>query len=913
MGLPSACADENELTIPPEWAALVAGPPLVPSAAHEAYALVAGLGAKALPALEDMSEVGGWIDGSEQRAAADAMSVIPTDEAFLSLLTRATQSLADDVSTNQAASNERHFGEALERAMARFPRRAIRLLAPLAVGRGLAVERYRGLLTLVVRRAPDVARAMLGALPDEGRGVVVELLERARALEPAAHDALPSVLREPPWARKRKKPKKRGGSVALEPLSFEPRMVWRGDERLRWAEEPVSSVSYYQEQLRRISNGTTDWALAAKLVDQEPLWGAYLLWAPLSLAREHAGRWFAAAPLGSNAIGYVAAEWMGPVVARLELDACEPLLRAATSSLGKVARFLVPFGMSELAPFAARALTMQSARDHGMAWLLRHPEVAAIGLVPDALGNDAKRAKLAREALVILARAGQGATVRDVTARYGAAAVEGMAAILDADPLDDYPSRLPAMPELWDPVVLERPELRTGGVLSAEALDTLGTMLAFSKPGSVYAGVRQVRDACTEESISRFSWSLFEAWMRAGGDVKHRWAFLQLGWLGGDDIAHRLVRVIRSWPAQGAHKRAELALDVLAEMESDVALLLIHQMTQKTGSRSLRKNAAKKLGQLAAQRGLGEADLTDRLVPTLDLDESGAMVLDYGARRFRVGFDEQLRPYVLDQDGRALRSLPKPGAKDDATLAPRAEKRFKDLKKNVRSVAASQIKRFEEAMCAERRWSVEDFTRYLVWHPLLVHLARRLVWGLHEAGVLQRSFRVTAERTFASEEDDEVMLPAGSSIGILHPTEIEESVRLRWSAVFSDYELLQPFVQLDRDIHVAATDEDRDRLVAELLEGSVDAARIVGLEGRGWERGPVEDGGRLWSMERAMSGGARARIELDPGLAVGAVATSEAQRVTQLDITRGGAAGSLGDLSVVSFSELVRDLRALRA
>ena len=51
---------------------------------------------------------------------------------------------------------------------------------------------------------------------------------------------------------------------------------------------------------------------------------------------------------------------------------------------------------------------------------------------------------------------------------------------------------------------------------------------------------------CTPESIARFSWALFEAWLGAGAPADERWAFIQLAWLGDDDIAYRLAKLMES-------------------------------------------------------------------------------------------------------------------------------------------------------------------------------------------------------------------------------------------------------------------------------------------------------------------------------------------------------------------------------
>ena len=95
----------------------------------------------------------------------------------------------------------------------------------------------------------------------------------------------------------------------------------------------------------------------------------------------------------------------------------------------------------------------------------------------------------------------------------------------------------------------------------------------------------------------------------------------------------------------------------------------------------------------------GTADqLADRLVPDFGLDDDGSLILNFGDRRFRVGFDEQLKPTIADEDGARRKVLPKPGSKDDPTLAPAAYALFTGLKKDVKSVAADQIRRFEQAI-----------------------------------------------------------------------------------------------------------------------------------------------------------------------------------------------------------------------
>ena len=165
------------------------------------------------------------------------------------------------------------------------------------------------------------------------------------------------------------------------------------------------------------------------------------------------------------------------------------------------------------------------------------------------------------------------------------------------------------------------------------------------------------------------------------------------------------------------------------------------------------------MADIADELGLTSEQLGDRLVPDLGLAPSGTLVLDYGPRQFTVGFDEQLKPFVTDQAGRRLKALPKPGAKDDAELAPVAYQRFSGLKKDVRTLAASQIARFELAMVMQRRWTSEEFGEYFVGHPLLRHVVRRLVWATFAGGRGRRPVPGRGRPNLADVSDDAYILP----------------------------------------------------------------------------------------------------------------------------------------------------------
>ncbi|RSN68899.1 hypothetical protein DMH08_09670 [Actinomadura sp. WAC 06369] len=378
-----------------------------------------------------------------------------------------------------------------------------------------------------------------------------------------------------------------------------------------------------------------------------------------------------------------------------------------------------------------------------------------------------------------------------------------------------------------------------------------------------------------------------------------------------------LSPVIRAWPGEGGHRNAVTGLDVLAEIGTGLALSHLDSISRKVKFKALRARAQEKVQEVADGLGLTAEQLADRLVPAFGLDADGAMTLDYGPRRFTVGFDEQLKPFVVDEAGKVRKALPKPGAKDDPELAPAAHKAFAALKKDVRGAASDALLRLERALVTGRRWTAAEFRTYLVGHPLVGHLARRLVW-LAEDGGGTASFRVAEDGTFADAADETFVLPEAARVGIAHPLHLGDSLPA-WAEVFADYEILQPFEQLTRPVHVL-TDAEREGYRLERFEGlDVPFGTLLALVRRGWERGqPLDAGLERWISRRA--DGWHLVINLSPGIAVGAVdATGDTQRLTAVwlaprpDDHRPSppAPLRLGDLAPVTASEILTDLAAL--
>lgn len=533
------------------------------------------------------------------------------------------------------------------------------------------------------------------------------------------------------------------------------------------------------------------------------------------------------------------------------------------------------------------------SRARARAWLVAHPEAAASVLVPMALGHDRKERTVAQRALELLPP--------DVV-RAEADALGVRAAIEETVTLDPL-ARVPAkLPTLGPSIVVERltrPEA-DGVPLDDEALANLVTMVLLSTPAEPYAGLAIVRAELS--GLSAWAWEAFEAWLAVGAPAKEDWPLAALAAFGDDGVARKLAPLVRAWPGEFQSGRAAKGLDVLAAIGTDVALMHLHGIAEKVKYRALQERARTLVEEIADRRGLGADELGDRLVPDLGLDADGSRTLDFGKRRFRIGFDEQLVPFVVDAAGKRLAAFPKPTKSDDPERAAVAVATWRALKADAKTIAAAQIHRLERAMMESRRWTIAAFTRDIVVHPLVGHLARRIVWT---DGVVP--FRVAEDRTFATVDDDPY-LPVGE-IGIAHRLQLEDPSA--WQRLFADYELISPFPQLDRETF-AMTDAERESRISRRFVGtSIHPRSLFSLEHRGWRRGLVEEGTWIHDLHRTVRDGE------EEWLAVLTFAEEAALPVFGDDerVPLGALLlehdATFGALSPIAFSELVRDIARL--
>ncbi|MFJ5228934.1 DUF4132 domain-containing protein [Kitasatospora sp. NPDC088391] len=855
-----------------------------------AATLAAGPGAAGAPllvALLDRAHT-----GPAALRLAELLAEFPSDAAFGALLDRIS---------------DHEVRPVLLRAVDRRPVRAFRLLAAAARAGGRPGEAARQLLDGRVAALGPELPALLARLDGPTAAFVGALDDaRERGVE-APVAALPALLVAPPWLgpRTAHRPK------ALTGVEPDPavRVVWRDGEAAAWARDDDRHRAYPEG---------TDWrAEAERRLRTGGLWyGVRLLVeGPAEVLAPYLATW-------RPADFWADAESLRPVLAKYG-EAAVPLLReAALVRPGRTAQVLLPVLDAGAAGVMADALLrLKSLRPTARSWFERHGVAGALLLAPAAVGR-AGRAGRARDAAehalrLVAGRHGADVLLAAVTERLGARVAAEVRRTLAADPLvAALPARLPEPAPWLHPGVLPRLLLRDdGSALPPSAVRHVLTMAALGRPRDPYPGLPQVAALLRPESTAAFARALFEEWRLAGMPAADAWALHLLGEWGDDGAARRLATVLCEWPGQGAHRRAAEGLDVLAALGTDTALRQLHSLAQRVRFKGLRTRAQEKVAEVAEALGLTPDRLADRLVPDLGLSPDGTTVLDYGARTFTVGLDEQLRPYVLDgANGRRRKDLPAPGPQDDPEAAAAARKRYAALKKDARALATEQLTRLEAAMVSQRSWETGEFTDLLVAHPLLGHPVRQLLWTADGT-----AFRIAEDGTPVDVHDVPFPLPAGAEVRLAHPA-LPGPDLAAWTARFAERGLAQPFPQLTRPVDVFTPEEAAGYRLHRFERATVPTGRLLSFARRSWQRGTPEDGGVERWFHKPLPDGRHLVVQLRPGICVGLVGEAPEQtfETVWLDTRPGDhwpvpgrPPERLGTLDPVTSSELLTELGRL--
>lgn len=392
---------------------------------------------------------------------------------------------------------------------------------------------------------------------------------------------------------------------------------------------------------------------------------------------------------------------------------------------------------------------------------------------------------------------------------------------------------------------------KSGEQASEEYLQAL--LLCYSsmaKPG-INRDAALLAEDLEPRELAVYMGELFDKWMEAGAEAKKRWVLFAASIHGGSDIIPRLHHQIQEWPQMARGAIASDAVQALALSPQPQALLIVDGIARKFKFKQVRAAAGQALEFAAGQLGLTREQLEDKIVPSLGFDEHMERHFDYGNRSFTVTITTALEVEVFDENGKKLKNMPAPGARDDAEKAAAAYGAFKEMKKQMKATVSSQKQRLEMALSTERLWTVEAWRELFVQNPIMHQFAIGLVWGLYENHSLVQSFRYMEDGSFNTEDEEEYELPEQGQIGLVHPIELTKESLETWKQQLEDYEITQPVEQLNRTVYYLTQEEQTGRNLERFGGMLINDLSLGGkLTALGWYRGSVQDAGGFYTYYR---------------------------------------------------------------
>jgi hypothetical protein len=708
---------------------------------------------------------------------------------------------------------------------------------------------------------------------------------------------LPSVLASDPWVPARKR-----AALSLVPIE-RAIIAWAPNEKQTAAAPHVYALGEFERELKRAEE--RDAFLRGGII-------------PISV-----GRFLELEDLPLLARGHVSGRFVShhdllrPALARRGEAAIPTLLSLMAAWPHEITDVLHRVDATSVARFFFDArTTMKSAYER---WSRAHAETTALALLPAALGPDGDARKDALAALRALRKAGCEGGIRSAAALYGDGAREEIDALFAPPRLPAKPPKLPAFvdADTLSPIALVRDAHAANGdatTLPRDAMMRLLQLATLLPQECARAALDSALPALDRAGLADLADALLARWLAVEAPPKEKWIIFAAALFGDDRAVRALVGRAVEWSEAKLSARAKLAIEAIVAIGSDVALMHVSFLARKKGGPRAAANAA--LEKFREDEDLSEDELADRTVPALGLDTRGTMLFDYGARSFRAGFDEELRPFVVDANGVRTASLPRASKADDEAKVASAQALWQSLKDETKALSAEQIRRLERAMITRRAWDRAAFERYFIAHPLMQHLAQRLVWRVFDAiGSFDSprapalTFRIAEDRTFSNDEDAPCVLAEDARIGVVHPLELTEVQRARWSTILSDYQIIQPFAQIGRELFAPTEEEATGSKTARFVGKRALGARFFSLKHRGW---------RFLDYDMSKSvgeeaGQVEAMLHTEPGLFFLA-SKPEDQTLGELTLRGRGtnaSAPTFGSLSAIAASELFRDVDAL--
>ncbi len=364
-----------------------------------------------------------------------------------------------------------------------------------------------------------------------------------------------------------------------------------------------------------------------------------------------------------------------------------------------------------------------------------------------------------------------------------------------------------------------------------------------------YEGI-QIGKLFEEKSLNIFINDVFNRW---NDDSKTKWVLGIIAAFGGNEFVDILYNKILNYVLNNRGAMSAHVVTTMAMLGTPKALQKVDFISRKEKDKRTKASAIEALETAAKELKLTKDELLDKITPDFGISSNGVLEIDFGNRKFTMKITADLELSIIDENGKILKTLPKANKSDDAEKFKEGEFKFKEIKKELKEQVKMQKERLESGLSKNRLWNKQNWLELFALNPLMKQFAIGLIWGIYENGKVIKTFRYMEDGSFTDINDDSFTIPENSFIGMIHPIELSKEDILKWKEQLKDYEISQPFNQLDREIYILPKEKE------ELLSLNDFEGYMVGrgtikqkLYKLGWTNGTVEDAGCFYYYTKQM-------------------------------------------------------------
>jgi len=371
----------------------------------------------------------------------------------------------------------------------------------------------------------------------------------------------------------------------------------------------------------------------------------------------------------------------------------------------------------------------------------------------------------------------------------------------------------------------------------------------------------KMRAYFNSSDMESFSILLFNEWCAAGrslytnlgpeynpgGDSKTKGIMTLLGIHGGEEGVKLIVKLIPSLLNFSRSAMAGDAVKAIAISQSVMSLVVVDNMARVHRNKLVRRVAGETIAAAAESMGLTIDQMSDKIVPSLGLNEMGELHLDTGAKKFKVVLQSDLKVKLFKEDGKEIKSFPSWDFDNEKyELHEEAKAMFNTLKKELKNLVKIQTERLELSLSKGREWDTSGYNELFIINPIMQRFATSLIFGVYQDGKLINSFRYAGDGSFCDINDETFVLQEDITIKIAHPLDLTEQDIKAWQGQLKDYEIKQPFLQLARPVFDAEVSEDTSY---KAFSGKyVNGYFISKMFKFDWFHGGIGDGGSFYCI-----------------------------------------------------------------